>query len=210
MVKLTIFFLLLSTVCMTTKVEGPAPIQYDFEIQPGIVPPITKGKYLGKFRVTFYWIVKEEEYSSRKKDTPIYLEDGKLLGYFPRSFVNDFKKESCARLRDGRLISFLKKADRARVVTEPLGYNNFYLKPLKSIAVDKTIIPVGAKVYIPNAHNLYLGQEGIHNGIFYAHDIGSNVRGHHIDIFLGYKENQRYLLSAGIKSSSLVDVYLLE
>jgi len=52
--------------------------------------------------------------------------------------------------------------------------------------------------------------EKFHSGIFYTHDIGSEIIGKKIDIFLGEKENIRYFSSANIKSGQKVDVYLLE
>ncbi len=203
-----IFTCLWSAVCVTTKVEyEPAPV---VKWQPKTIDslPLAKAKSLGKFRVTYYWIVPEIEYRGRG-EVPLYLEDGNLLGRYPRQFVLDFKKESAARLRDGRLISYLKRKDRVRIVTEPLGYK-YTLTPLKSVAIDTNKIPLGSKLYIPQFERLYLGNNGVHNGIFNAHDIGSEVRGNHIDIFVGEKENLKYMMSKSGRGSGLVDVYLLE
>ncbi|MCX8015485.1 MAG: 3D domain-containing protein [candidate division WOR-3 bacterium] len=163
-------------------------------------------KYLGKFKVTFYWIVREIDYSG-PKNTPLYLENGGILGYFPADFIADFKKEACAELKGGKLISYLKKANKVRVVREFLGVNGYTINPLKSVAVDPEIIPLGSKLYIPALTKLPNNQ---HNGIVYAHDIGSMITGNEIDIFVGYKQDCKLLTDAGIESSSLVDVYLLE
>lgn len=162
------------------------------------------GKYLGKFKVTFYWIIREGDYNG-EKDTPLYLESGKVLGYFPYRFVSAFKKEAAAELKDGKLISYLKKMNKVRVVREFLGYTGYTINPLKSIAVDPECIPLGSKVYIPA-----LTKVVDHNGTMFAQDIGSMIKGHDIDIFVGHKENMKLLTRAGIESSSLVDVYLLE
>lgn len=74
-------------------------------------------KYLGKFKVTFYWIAEESEYHG-PKNTPLYLEDGKILGYFSSAFVSDLKKEACAELKGGKHISYLKRVNKVRVVRE--------------------------------------------------------------------------------------------
>ncbi|MEO0094221.1 MAG: 3D domain-containing protein [candidate division WOR-3 bacterium] len=206
---LLIFTILFSMVCVTTKVEYlPAPTP-QWRVKPTDSLPQAKAVNLGKFKITYYWIVPESEYRGRR-EVPIYLENGSLLGYFPKKFVDDFKKESVARLRDGRLISYLKRKNAARVVTEPLGFGNFTLTSLKSIAVDTNIIPLGSRVYIPEYERLYLGDKGVHNGIFNANDIGSEVKGKHIDIYIGEKENLKYLTSKSGRSAGLVDVYLLK
>jgi 3D (Asp-Asp-Asp) domain-containing protein len=166
--------------------------------------PIGAMKYLGKFAVTFYWIVREENYHGQK-DTPLYLENGKLLGYFDYDFVHAFKKEACAELKNGKLISYMKRVNRVGIVKEFLGVNGYTISPLKTIAVDPNVISVGSELYIPALTKL-----PSHNGKVSAHDIGSMIQGHAIDIFVGYKENTKLLTDAGIESSSLVDIYLLE
>ncbi len=163
-------------------------------------------KYLGKFKVTFYWIIRESDYDG-PKDTPLYLENGKLLGDFDYDFVQAFKKEACAELKGGKLISYMKRVNRVGVVREFLGVNGYTISPFKSIAVDPSVIATGSKLYIPALTTM---KERPHNGIVYAHDIGSMINGNSIDIFVGYKENTKLLTDAGIESSSLVDIYLLE
>jgi 3D (Asp-Asp-Asp) domain-containing protein len=168
--------------------------------------PTGNMKYLGKFKVTFYWIVEESDYSGAK-NTPLYLENGSVLGYFPSSFVSDLKKEACAELKGGKCISYMKRVNKVRIVREFLGVNGFTISPLKSVAVDPSIIPIGSKLHIPALTQM---NSYSHNGTVYAHDIGSMINGHSIDIFVGYKSNTKLLTDAGIESSSLVDVYLLE
>jgi 3D (Asp-Asp-Asp) domain-containing protein len=168
--------------------------------------PTGNMKHLGKFKVTFYWIVREDDYHG-PKDTPLYLENGKLFGYYDYDFVQAFKKEACAELRGGKLISYMKRVNKVAVVREFLGVNGYTISPLKSIAVDQNVIPIGSKLYIPDLTQI---KDYNHNGIVYAHDIGSMINGNSIDIFVGYKENTNLLTDVGIESSSLVDVYLLE
>lgn len=173
---------------------------------PSTQAPAGAMKYLGKFRVTFYWIIRESDYGG-PKDTPLYLENGKLLGYFDYDFVQAFKKEACAELKGGKLISYMKRVNRVGVVREFLGVNGYTISPFKSIAVDPSVIATGSKLYIPALTTM---KERPHNGVVYAHDIGSMINGNSIDIFVGYQENTKLLTDAGIESSSLVDIYLLE
>jgi 3D (Asp-Asp-Asp) domain-containing protein len=166
------------------------------------------GRYLGKFKVTYYWAVEEAEYPT-SRSSAIYLADGQLLGRFSRAFVKAFKVEAAAKLRDGRLISYLKRANRAKLVDKFLGCGGHLLAELKSIAVDPRLIPLGSVVYIPQAGNVTVDGRAL-SGVFYAHDVGSAVKGKHIDIFVGKKQNMDAFTSAGMGSSSGVDVYILE
>ena len=177
--------------------------------RPGPDGRIRKGTYVGQFKVTFYWMVEEEQYPG-PANTPLYTPDGKLLGKFTPEFVRDFRVESCARLRDGRTISYLKQANRCKVVDLPVGANGYSLSELKSIAVDPSIIPVGSTLYIPQAEDVMLKDGRVHNGIFRAHDIGSAIKGKRIDVYVGFKSNMSYFSSTPLCSPGYVDVYLLQ
>jgi 3D (Asp-Asp-Asp) domain-containing protein len=163
---------------------------------------------MGRFKVTFYWAVEEAEYPE-SQSSALYLSDGSLLGRFSSAFVKAFKVEAAAQLRDGRMISYLKRANRVELVDRFLGCGGNTLTPLKSIAVDPRIIPLGSIVYIPQAEGVNVDGQ-ILNGLFYAHDIGSAIKGKHIDVFVGRKKYMDNFSSAGMGSSGSVDVYVLE
>jgi len=69
------------------------------------------------------------------------------------------------------------------------GVQNYKLIPFRTIAVDKSIIPYGTVIFIPNVKGkLFIlpnGLEVIHDGYFFAGDTGSAIKGNHIDIFTG-------------------------
>ena len=167
-----------------------------------------QGRYLGRFKVTYYWAVDETEYPT-SRSSAIYLADGQLLGRFSSAFVKAFREEAAACLKDGRRISYMKRANRAKVVDQFLGCGGCTLTELKSIAVDPRLIPLGSIVYIPQAENVSIDGQVL-GGIFYAHDVGSAIKGKHIDIFVGRKTNMDAFTSAGMGSASGVDVYILE
>jgi len=203
-------FLLVSA-CLGPRVQTsryggePPPPWLSERWEPAPAAPV--GQYLGKFKVTFYWVVNEADYPD-SKSVSLYDEAGNLVGKFSRAFVEAFKMESAARLRDGRCISYLKKRNRVRVVSKFLGYGHT-LEELRSVAVDPRIIPIGSRVYIPLAERVRANGKQ-HTGVFVAHDIGSNIQGKRIDVFLGDKGNMAAFTSAGMGSLSSVDVYLLE
>ncbi|MFT3767665.1 MAG: 3D domain-containing protein [Minicystis sp.] len=59
------------------------------------------------------------------------------------------------------------------------------IKPLRTVAVDTTVIPLGTAIYIPELVGLPLPEGGTHDGCFYAEDRGLKVVGRHIDVFTG-------------------------
>ncbi|WP_051313299.1 3D domain-containing protein [Sporocytophaga myxococcoides] len=74
------------------------------------------------------------------------------------------------------------------------GCKNYNLVPFITIAVDTVLVPIGSVIYIPMAKGVkYIDAEGKlaeHEGYFFAGDVGSKIKGNHIDVFLGSsKEN---------------------
>jgi 3D (Asp-Asp-Asp) domain-containing protein len=61
--------------------------------------------------------------------------------------------------------------------------------PFRTIAVDPRRIPPRSVVFIPAARGTVIqlpnGETAIHDGYFYAADVGGGIRGGHIDVFLG-------------------------
>ena len=207
-------FLLMSA-CFMPKAQTMSSV-----VRTGVRPPdfmfagtrdsagVPQGRYLGRFKVTYYWAVEEAEYPT-SRSSPLYLADGELLGRFSSAFVKAFRVEAAACLKDGRRISYMKRANRVEIVDRFLGCGGYSLAELKSIAVDPRLIPLGSVVYIPQAENVTVDGQTL-GGVFYAHDIGSAIKGKHIDIFVGRKKNMDAFGSAGMGGTSGVDVYILE
>ena len=212
--KRAIGLVLLFTGCFVPKArvaQVPAyvePPAWLYEEVSDPVPGVPNARYAGRFKVTFYWVVEEEDYPASSA-VPLYDKRGNLVGRFCRQFVNDFKREAAARLKDGRCISYLKQANRVMVDTVFHGINGHTLAEMRSIAVDPRVIPIGARVYVPQAERVVVNGVPL-SGIFRAQDIGSAVKGKHIDVFVGSRENIDAFSSSGLKSLSSVDVYILE
>jgi 3D (Asp-Asp-Asp) domain-containing protein len=74
------------------------------------------------------------------------------------------------------------------------GVKGLVLVPFRTIAVDTTFYPIGSVVYIPAARGLEIelpsGKKVLHDGYFFAGDIGGAIKGNHIDVFTGvYRKN---------------------
>lgn len=170
---------------------------------------LRKAQDLGQFRVTFYWLVEEDNYTGRKT-CPLYGPDGKLVGRYTPQFIKDFQTESCAMLSDGRIISYNKRANRCQVVDLPIGANGYSLTELKSVAVDPSVIPIGSTIFIRDAADVPISDSLIHDGIFYAQDVGSAIKGNRIDVYLGPKSNMYLFRSTAMCGTGDVEVYLLQ
>lgn len=70
------------------------------------------------------------------------------------------------------------------------------LVPYRSIAVDRSQIPLGSVVYIPAARGTVVtlpsGQRTVHDGYFYAADVGAAIKGNQIDVFIGVAERNPF------------------
>jgi 3D (Asp-Asp-Asp) domain-containing protein len=69
------------------------------------------------------------------------------------------------------------------------GVRRYKLIPYRTIAVDRTRIPYGSIVYIPEARGNEItlpdGTKEIHDGYFFAGDTGGAIKGAHIDVYIG-------------------------
>ncbi|HET6409035.1 MAG TPA: 3D domain-containing protein, partial [Chthoniobacteraceae bacterium] len=69
------------------------------------------------------------------------------------------------------------------------GAGRFILAPYRTLAVDRSKIPLGTAIYIPSARGVPIvlpdGSSARHDGYFFAADVGGKIRGTHVDFFLG-------------------------
>ena len=170
-------------------------------LAPGAIEPI------GAFKPTFYWVLLEEKFDG-ERDTPLTNHDGTELGRFAADFVKKAKIEGTAKLRDGRVINVWGKGTW-KVVDAPngLGTKGYHLIPFRSVAVDKEQIPVGTPLYIPEAVGMALPDGTLHDGRFWAHDVGGGIKGKRIDLFTGLGRRQDVFAAAGILNMKAVTVY---
>jgi 3D (Asp-Asp-Asp) domain-containing protein len=91
----------------------------------------------------------------------------------------------------GGLSDRIKLATRkARFVKAPhpmgCGARHVPLQPLRTIAVDPDVIPIGSVIFVPalRGRSFVLdGRDYVHDGYLFAGDQGGAVRGAHIDVF---------------------------
>ena len=57
--------------------------------------------------------------------------------------------------------------------------------PMRTLAVDPAVVPKGSVVFIKQTVGLPMPNGGLHNGLWYASDVGGSIRGDHIDLYTG-------------------------
>jgi 3D (Asp-Asp-Asp) domain-containing protein len=57
--------------------------------------------------------------------------------------------------------------------------------PMRTLAVDPHVVPRGSVVYIKQTVGLPMPGGGVHDGLWYASDVGGAIKGHRIDLYTG-------------------------
>ncbi len=57
---------------------------------------------------------------------------------------------------------------------------------MRTLAVDPHVVPKGTVVYIKETVGLPMPGGGVHDGLWYASDVGGGIRGRRIDLFTGW------------------------
>lgn len=174
-----------------------------------------------RFRNTYYDFPKED---AGTKDTAIFDATCKLITNVTRDFHDRVCVQGSGRLSTGETVSFAKRnCDCAetcprtsqKICFERLDPARFPagrgalgkpITPLRSVAVDSSVIPLGTILFIPEFKGLDLPGGGRHDGCFIAEDRGLKVVGRQIDIFTG-DPNVTTQVNAKVPSNKGVRVY---
>ncbi len=178
------------------------------------------GKKVGRFKITYYWLVFEREIQGRPS-VPLYDMKKKVLAVVTDEFARRVSMEGTGVLRDGRVVNLHEKCSYAKygwcflLVDKdraPFGYGSSKpLHPFRTIAVPDRILPHGTVVYLPDFDGMPLpGNEGgfeYHDGCFVVDDTGWSLKGKHIDIFALSEAYYKALIER-VERASHVNVFL--
>jgi 3D (Asp-Asp-Asp) domain-containing protein len=92
------------------------------------------------------------------------------------------------------------------------GVSGFELVPYRTLATDPKVIPTGSAVYVPSARGTEVqlgGRSVVHDGWFFAADVGGAVRDLHIDTFIG-TESDTALPQVTNTAAKRVDAYIVD
>lgn len=163
---------------------------------------------------TYYKLAEEKDYSG-PKTTPIYTPEGQMIAYVSAPFAFDLSLEGSGKLDDGRVVNYSSSGGSCLTPPGYHGVRSCYrvldastypwgrghgvpVEPLRSIAVDPSMIPWNSVVYIREFDGLQIplidGVGGFtHDGLFRAEDSGGGIHNNHIDIYAGPNGMYRWL-----------------
>ena len=208
--------------------ESAAPRLADERISNAAHPPSSReevgrlverhARRLGSFRPSFFQIVDETDslFRGRPRTVAVRDEHGRTLARVSREFYRRMCTEGAGRLRDGRVLTYATRIGseiRFRFSDAPYGlsHRETPLVPFRSVAVDEEIIALGSVLYVPALEGLILPDGSRHDGIFFADDVGSALRGRCIDFFVGFEDHIHNTFSSSrkVRHSHPVEVYLI-
>jgi 3D (Asp-Asp-Asp) domain-containing protein len=176
------------------------------------------GASLGTFKLTYYWVTAEDEFSGAA-DTTIYTPACDALATVPAGFASSLDIEGTGRLADGTVINVSGGCPCTRSpcyepvdAQHPWGYGvqSRALEPYRSIAVDPAVIAYGTPLYLPLFDGVTMPGDApwggfVHDGCVIAADTGGGIVGMHIDFFAGLKASYQVLDGALAASTLMVD-----
>ena len=152
------------------------------------------------FRNTYYDFPQE---GSGGPSQPLFDASCQPIKTVTTTFHDQVCVQGSGRLATGQTVSFARRdcecaAECPRTgqricfdVLDPQrfphgrGASGTPITPLRSVAVDTDVIPLGTVLYIPAYHGLRGPDGQPHDGCFLAEDRGLKVKGQHVDIFTG-------------------------
>lgn len=155
---------------------------------------------VGPFRNTYYDFPKDD---SERADKALYDRSCRKIADVSASFHDAVCVQGSGKIATGQTVSFARRDCECASVCPRTGQRICFdaldpdrypwgrgatgkpITPLSTVAVDTSIIPFGAKLFIPEAVGLPRPDGSAHDGCFVAEDRGLKVKGEHIDIFTG-------------------------
>ncbi len=159
-----------------------------------------------KLKITYYYLAHEKDHSPGPPNETIVDSSCKPIATVSQKFYYALCIEGSGKLKDGRVINYWTKCScappcskGARICYKVLDAKKFPwglgakgngLIPLRSWAVDKSVIPLGTVVYAPAWDGVMMPKvDGLggwkHDGCFRADDVGGGIKGYHYDFFAG-------------------------
>jgi 3D (Asp-Asp-Asp) domain-containing protein len=178
------------------------------------------GRLLGTFRNTYYDFPNEAEHTG----APVALMSATCapIAKVPQGFHDAVCVQGSGSLARGGTVSFAKRdcpcasvcpRTGQRICFEALdpaafpfgrGAAGTPITPLRSVAADTEILPMGTVIYIPELDGIAAAGEPL-DGCFVVEDRGLRVKGEHVDIFAG-RPAQTAALNQEVPSNQGVSV----
>jgi 3D (Asp-Asp-Asp) domain-containing protein len=164
------------------------------------------GRPLGTFRNTYYDFPREADHAGAA--VSLMSPSCQPIAQVPRSFYDAVCVQGSGTLKRGGTVSFSKRDCACAEVCPRTGQRICFdaldatafpwgrgaagtpITPMRTLAADTTILPMGTVVYIPELDGAPRDETGeAHDGCFVVEDRGLRVKGEHVDIFTGFAAN---------------------
>jgi len=187
--------------------EGGEPVLIQEHGRPSRAPagsanPANAGGAVvaGLFRNTYYDFPREGQGT---RDATVYDASCAPIVSVTRAFHDAVCVQGSGRLASGATVSFARRDCACAEVCPRTGQRVCYerldparfphgrgamgtaITPLRTVAVDSAVIPLGTALFIPELVGLPLADGRPHDGCFLAEDRGIKVVGQQIDVFTG-------------------------
>jgi 3D (Asp-Asp-Asp) domain-containing protein len=152
------------------------------------------------FRNTYYDFPRE---GAGDKDATLFDASCAPIARVTRRFHDQVCVQGSGRLEVGHTVSFARRDCTCAAVCPRTGQHICFerldparfpsgrgatgkpITPLRTVAVDTSVIPLGTALYVPELAGLPRADGTPHDGCFIAEDRGLKVVGRHIDVFTG-------------------------
>jgi 3D (Asp-Asp-Asp) domain-containing protein len=158
------------------------------------------------FQLTYYDFPSEADYPGGSSRRTLMTGSCEPIAEVPQSFHDSVCVQGSGKLARGQTVSYAKRdcpcasecpRTGARICFEALdpaqfpwgrGASGKAILPLRTVAADTSLLPMGTMVYISVFDGVPLADGSTHDGCFQVQDRGSKVKGAHLDVFTGNKE----------------------
>ncbi|HZO14258.1 MAG TPA: ATP-binding protein [Polyangiaceae bacterium] len=164
------------------------------------------------FHHTYYDFPKEKDGAGATSQ--LFDKTCKPLRTVTQAFHDQVCVQGSGKLKTGETVSFARRDCECAAVCPRTGQKICFdlldkikfpfgrgatgnaITPLRTVAVDSSVIPLNTVLYISDFHGLKGPDGKAHDGCFVAQDRGLKVQGRHIDIFTGDPDTTRAWNSA--------------
>ena len=210
----------------TADAAPEASLEQTAEASPEAIADLGRGTFVASMGISYYYLAQEGEYTG-SPDTILYDANCNPLVTVASKYSDAVCIEGSGKLKDGRIINYAKTCTCGRpcptggIICYSFldatrfpwgkGSQNNPLQPLRSLAVDRTVIPIGTKLYLPDFDGMTIpsvdGLGGfVHDGCFSADDVGGAIKGARFDFFSGTRS--MYLaINRSYPTRAMLEVY---
>jgi 3D (Asp-Asp-Asp) domain-containing protein len=180
------------------------------------------GRPLGTFRNTYYDFPREADHTGAL--VSLMSATCQPIAQVPRTFFEAVCVQGSGSLKRGGTVSFSRRDCPCADVCPRTGQKICFdaldpkafpwgrgaagtpITPMRTLAADTSVLPMGTVVYIPELDGARRNDAGeVIDGCFVVEDRGMRVQGEHVDIFTGFPANTA-LLNERVPSNQGVTV----